>query len=360
MHQEGYSILLGGNGESLSLLQQEFPQFESVTLPGMRIRYGHGKQLWFQSLLHFPSFLLQIIGEHRAVQKICMIYQPQIIISDNRYGVWSHGAKNILLTHQLHPFMPKGLGWTRNIAAAFIRFLSSSFQEIWIPDIPVKQNLSGELSDWPTRNLSVIRHLGILSRLKDVTIQDIVHARPDIFVILSGPEPQRSIFEKLIYEKFGTGPFNVYVLRGKPGITNTEAGWKVVEGFEQTGKLFFINHLPASELAWYLQHSQLIIARPGYSTIMDLVQVMRSALLIPTPGQPEQEYLGRRMDHLGIFAVASQDEFPLLEIQIPGYGNGRLDSPVIMMNEEIEVSIEKKEQELRLLSSAFRETTSSL
>jgi predicted glycosyltransferase len=360
LQQEGFSILLGGNGESLSLLKQEFPQYETVVLPGMRIRYGRGKRLWLMSALQFPKFLLQVISEHRAVKRICNFYKPQVIISDNRYGVWSRTAKNILITHQLHPFMPRGLGWARGMAAAFIGSISSAFQEIWIPDIPGKQNLSGELSDLSAGKFRIIRYKGILSRLKDVAVPETALPSPDIFVILSGPEPQRGIFEKMVYEKFAASPFKVYVLRGKPGAANSESGWQAVKGDRQMAKLFFINHLPADELAWYLQHSRLIIARTGYSTIMDLVQLKRSALLVPTPGQPEQEYLGSRMEELGIFAIISQDEFPVLEIQLPAMADATAEGTVFFMKDRVQVSMQAREEALRRFSSDFTETASSL
>ncbi|MFN8207225.1 MAG: hypothetical protein U0T82_07435 [Bacteroidales bacterium] len=353
LETRGFSILLGGNGESISLLQQEFPQYRVVNIPGMRIRYGRGKQLWLHSLLQFPAFLMQMMNEHRAVGKICRIHQPQVIISDNRYGVWCRGRRNILLTHQLHPFMPEGLGWTRALGAAFIRWISSPFREIWIPDIPGKQNLSGELSDISQGNLQVIRYTGILSRLRGAGKPETAAIPPDIFVILSGPEPQRSIFERLVYEKFGNSPFTIYVLRGKPGTTGTAKGWQPVESPGQKGKLFFRNHLPADELAWYLHHSRLIIARSGYSTLMDLVELQRTALLVPTPGQPEQEYLGRRMAMLGIFVTSSQEKFSRLEILLPGEDDASGGKDVIVKKEGVGISMLTAEQELRRFSSAM-------
>jgi UDP-N-acetylglucosamine:LPS N-acetylglucosamine transferase len=42
-----------------------------------------------------------------------------------------------------------------------------------------------------------------------------------------------------------------------------------------------------------LNNSEYIVARSGYSTIMDLLAVKKNAILIPTPGQTEQEYLGQ-------------------------------------------------------------------
>ena len=45
--------------------------------------------------------------------------------------------------------------------------------------------------------------------------------------------------------------------------------------------------------------SEVVIARSGYSSIMDLVKLRASkVLLVPTPGQTEQEYLaGRFAEH---------------------------------------------------------------
>jgi predicted glycosyltransferase len=42
--------------------------------------------------------------------------------------------------------------------------------------------------------------------------------------------------------------------------------------------------------------SRIVVSRSGYTTIMDLVELQKPAILIPTPGQTEQEYLAEYLD----------------------------------------------------------------
>ena len=54
--------------------------------------------------------------------------------------------------------------------------------------------------------------------------------------------------------------------------------------------------------------SDSIITRSGYSTIMELVSLNCTALIIPTPGQTEQEYLAGHLSEKGWFYSVSQGE----------------------------------------------------
>jgi UDP-N-acetylglucosamine:LPS N-acetylglucosamine transferase len=54
--------------------------------------------------------------------------------------------------------------------------------------------------------------------------------------------------------------------------------------------------------------SSLVITRAGYTSVMELVSLGKGAVLIPTPGQPEQEYLGDWLNgHHGFITVKQQN-----------------------------------------------------
>ena len=55
----------------------------------------------------------------------------------------------------------------------------------------------------------------------------------------------------------------------------------------------------------------MIFCRSGYSTIMDLSKLGKKAILIPTPGQTEQEYLAKHLKKRKICYSQSQDKFNL-------------------------------------------------
>jgi predicted glycosyltransferase len=69
------------------------------------------------------------------------------------------------------------------------------------------------------------------------------------------------------------------------------------------------NYLHDDELKEILLHSEKIICRSGYSTIMDLIRLNKGALLIPTPGQTEQEYLAYYNSGRNNFSTMTQEKF---------------------------------------------------
>jgi len=62
-----------------------------------------------------------------------------------------------------------------------------------------------------------------------------------------------------------------------------------------------------------LNRAKMVISRSGYSTIMDLAVIKTRALLIPTPGQVEQEYLAEYHMEKGNFYCVDQDRVNLPE-----------------------------------------------
>ena len=75
-----------------------------------------------------------------------------------------------------------------------------------------------------------------------------------------------------------------------------------------TGNISFYNHLPSAEMKEMITGSESIITRSGYTTIMELISLNCSALLIPTPGQTEQEYLAEYLSEKGWFSILHQNE----------------------------------------------------
>jgi hypothetical protein len=118
-----------------------------------------------------------------------------------------------------------------------------------------------------------------------------------LLVILSGPEPQRTVFERLIRQQLRYFDLPTLLVQGKPGPVR----------YEQDGHLQLCNALPPNELAAAIKQAELVVARSGYSTIMDLWQVGGRACFVPTPGQTEQEYLATRLAEKEICAFQPQN-----------------------------------------------------
>jgi UDP-N-acetylglucosamine:LPS N-acetylglucosamine transferase len=130
---------------------------------------------------------------------------------------------------------------------------------------------------------------------------------PHITIILSGPEPQRTIFETKLLKELADCEYKTILLKGRPNISQTK---------KEEGKFIFYSHLCSKEMAGVLRSSKGIIGRAGYTTIMDLAALGCSALLIPTPGQTEQEYLADYLQEKKLFATIRQSKIKR-DISIP-------------------------------------------
>ena len=92
------------------------------------------------------------------------------------------------------------------------------------------------------------------------------------------------------------------IVRGLPGKDSL---------IPSTNMIKFYNHLSSAELNNEMLEAEYIISRSGYSTIMDSMKLQKKSILIPTPGQTEQEYLGKYLMEKGIIVCLTQKEFSL-------------------------------------------------
>lgn len=60
-----------------------------------------------------------------------------------------------------------------------------------------------------------------------------------------------------------------------------------------------------------MSKAEWVISRSGYSTVMDIAMLGKKAILVPTPGQPEQEYLGEYLSAKGFAPALTQKDFSL-------------------------------------------------
>ena len=105
----------------------------------------------------------------------------------------------------------------------------------------------------------------------------------DYLISISGPEPQRTMLEEKLLPQLDDLKGKVVLTLGK-----TESMDKLDKKDIET-----YSFLPKEKREEYLNRSKLVISRSGYSTILDLAVIGTKALMTPTPGQIEQEYLGR-------------------------------------------------------------------
>ncbi len=276
----GNRVTLAGDGESLALLRKYFPELPVIHLPHLNLHYSKGKSQVGTLIKQLPHIIKWLIADHRTLKQILAYQHFDRVISDNRFTLYNKETDSIYITHQICVRLPHGWRWLEALAHQIHLAFIKKYNECWIPDYS-DSRLSGEL----TARYSLpknARFIGPLSRFVDIKTQDLRHKDYDVVALLSGLEPQRTIFEQQIMQEYAGK--NLLLVRGKVN----EPFCKI-----QKGSITVVPHLNDNDLATTLQRAETIIARSGYSTIMDFdaLGILPKARLIPTPGQPEQEYL---------------------------------------------------------------------
>jgi uncharacterized protein (TIGR00661 family) len=294
-------VVLATSGLALPLLKQEFPTLTFLELPSYRARYSAWLPLMLKIFLQAPTFISAIVREHRAIKKIVKEHAIDVIISDNRYGCYSSEVKSIFITHQRTILMPKVFMALQPLFNFANQKLVARFAECWVPDFET-QPLTGPLSVGKHPNTKFI---GMLSRFEKSNHH--IERKYDLLLLLSGPEPQRTIFERELVVQLQTFSGRALLVRGLPG---AYPELPVPAGNQP---LRIINHLPAQQLQQAIEESDLVLARAGYTTIMDLYFLEKKAIFVPTPGQTEQEYLARELEKRKIAFTCPQEKFSLQE-----------------------------------------------
>jgi hypothetical protein len=300
----GYQVILGGSGKSGELLKVSFPELLLIPVPSPVIRYSEKSRWLVPSLIRqFPAMVLSVFREHRHIKAIVEKYQLTIVVSDNRYGLFCKQAYCIFVTHQVSPVLPTLFRWAEYPLYLAIRIIIHQYNECWIPDYPdPDKNLSGKLSHrfLLPRNA---KYIGILSRFRSMVVvkEPELSEKYELVIVLSGPEPQRSILYKLLMA------WAITIQKKTLLITGLNQECQILK-FSDHGPLSIVSHLDPQHFRQVLLNARVIICRSGYSGIMDLVALGKTALLVPTPGQPEQEYLAEYMTQKGFFMHIRQDD----------------------------------------------------
>lgn len=286
-------IFIAATSDQRKMLENDFSTLEYIQIEGYNVRYGDtGQDFIFTILRQLPRLYSAVRREGAWLDQQMAIHQFDLVISDNRYGLYHRHCASVFITHQLSVIS----GWG-TIADRFLRMIHYSFirrfNACWIPDMEGPSNLSGKLSH-PPAIPGGATYIGPLSRMETLSPTDHL----DLLVILSGPEPQRTILESILINQLENYSGNYLLVRGLPSAP-------------PLSNPFIVNYLSATALNQAICNAVLVIARSGYSSIMDLVKLKKKAILIPTPGQTEQEYLAGYIEDQGLFMKAAQKDFRL-------------------------------------------------
>lgn len=290
---EGAEVIIGADAESHNLLKREFPELRHNILPDVRISYNDS---WIK--VSFKT-LVNIFNEHRLLKKLIAAEQIDAIISDNRYGLYNKSIISVLVTHQTTPILPDSFKLFTSVFHKLLKHVFNRFDKIWIPDCQsISHNISGKLS-----HNANIRNAFFINPLSHIKVSQAENKKFDIAIVLSGPEPHRTDFENIIIEQAKASTKMICLVRG------TQLSLEK----PLSNNITIIDIANSREIAEIISHSDLLICRSGYSSIMDIWANNLKSVVVPTPNQPEQIYLA---DYLKdrIYTI-SQQEFNLAEIE---------------------------------------------
>jgi len=265
--KNNFEPIIASDGGALQLLKKEFPDVTSIELDSYKIEYSKkGKDLKWKLITQVPK-VLKTINSSKKVP-------------------------SVLITHQLNVLS----GNTSAFSSMVNQFSIKKFDEIWIPDFEKEPSLSGKLGHMPSLNTLNLKYIGALSRFKKLDL----NITYDLMVLLSGPEPQRTILEEKLLEELQNFKGEILFIKGKIEEEQT---------FIKKDNFTIYNFMFGKTLEEAMNASKLILSRSGYTTVMDLAKLEKKAFFIPTPGQFEQEYLAKRLDELNLVPSCNQDDF---------------------------------------------------
>lgn len=303
LQQQGADVLIGSDGQALHFLEQEIPHGNFIELPSYQPYYSSTNWMTPTILWQLPKFLHVRTKEHTIVKELVDCRKIDGIIADNRWGCYSTEVPSIILTHQLHLQLPQWASMLTGSLNWFNREFLKKFDACWVPDYPDKPNLAGHLAH-NRQNDSAIEFIGPLSRLWGTSCNK-KEIEWQLLVLLSGPEPQRSILEEKLMNQIPEIEGKVLVVRGVPGKQKKE------QISNDCQHITIVDTLTSQELSDALASTSIVVTRAGYSTIMDLIAAGQKGVLIPTPGQTEQEYLATRCMEMGLFYAVQQKQLQL-------------------------------------------------
>lgn len=294
-------VIIAGNEKTNNLIKNEFPALKYLYIKGYEIKYSKNKFfLAFMLLKQIPKILRVIKCEHHWLQNNIEQEKIDLVISDNRYGLFTKKIPCVFITHQINIAVPQS-AMIEKLLNKINHYFIKKFTHLWIPDYE-ENSIAGKLSK-NTIHHSNLSYIGILSRFN---FQENVQKKYKYLFLISGPEPQRNIFEQLIFNQIKEIKSPVLVIRGLPDSNPI---------LNENNYITITNHLSKSDLQNAILQSEIIICRSGYSTIMDLIKLNKHAILIPTPAQTEQEYLASYLVEKKWFLILKQHEFIFKEIE---------------------------------------------
>ena len=292
LSKRGFYVTIASSGLALEYLKLQFPTNDFLELPDRDVIYsraGASIGLFKRAIIQKELNKKQNDWTQTQLKK----GDFDIILSDNVYGVHSSEIFSVLITHQLKPLSPLFQGKIMEEIADWV----NRFDEVWIPDFE-GEAIAGEMLNNPQIQIPK-QFLGNTSRFSGLSaIKDI-----NFLGIISGPEPLAGAFNEIVLKKF----------QSSASSRNTIAYSGEIP--KETGEVEFAELNDNQNLNQLASRSQFIICRSGFTSLLDILKIKGNALIVPTPGQPEQAYLAQRMLELKLTHSISQRGFKRAELK---------------------------------------------
>ena len=295
----GCDLIVACNSTQKVILQAEFIDLKYVELPGYDLSYSSGR--WatrLKIIAQISKILMRIKSENAWLKAFIQENKVDGLISDNRYGLYHAQIPSVIITHQLHVHSGYG-SYADSIIQKFLYRFINRFTVCWVPDFKKRNSLAGLLSHPESLPDIPVQYLGAISRFNECSGS--TEKKFDLLILISGPEPQRTILEKMMIEQSERSDKKIALVRGLPGDTTILEHKKVT----------IFNHLNGTKLNKLICESEFVICRSGYTTIMDMVKLKKKMIVVPTPGQSEQEYLASYLSQNHFALSISQNAFTL-------------------------------------------------
>ena len=300
--EKGHTVTIAAGGAQKKLLQYYFPNATYLSIPNYYIRYSK-KAWWLPFALFFqlPKMALAIYKEHRWLQANMHLFDH--VISDNRYGLFNSQLTTTFITHQLIVKAP--FTWAEIIIQKVQYYFINQFSECWIPDTLDYPGYAADLSHPAVMPKIPVTYIGPLSQfsvLQNVSTTALPIKYKYCF-LLSGPEPQRTMLQDIIESGAQQLQAVSILIEGRPS--------DLPNHYQIKNLLTKLRYASGQDLLDIILQSEFVVCRSGYSTLMELLPLHKKMILIPTPGQTEQEYLAASLAHRQMAVIMDQSTFDL-------------------------------------------------
>jgi len=270
---ENNDLTIISNGRSLELLKRELGEnIEYVDMPDYPMLLSeNSRQFMAKSMIYWPLFIRKMQSGLSQLTKMLKTRKCDLIISDGRYDIYSKKIPSFFISHQMRIMNPLRIRMLETGSEIFNLFFFKRFRGVIVPDYN-EDDLSGDLShNLKKIDEKKIHYVGALS------------------------------VEKKLLSQIDQLEGNIVMTLGK-----TEEAGKISR---ENIKVY--SFLTKEKREDFLNRTKLVVSRSGYSTIMDLALTGTKALMTPTPGQIEQEYLSQYHNEKGTFHSVNQNNINL-------------------------------------------------